>query len=278
MQCARSAAVKIAALTDFMPHAYWPLRNVDLYCLATAEAVATFEQRGVDTSCLAMTGIPVSHAFTQSRSKEDARRRLSLPNDRVVALVVAGARQSGPYATMVKGLLADCRHDDFGGATLVVLTGENRILRNHLESLGRSDLFAVGYTSEVADYMAAADLLFCKPGGVSLAECLTQGRPLILWGSGHGQERANSSLLVSKGAVALMGSREPVGHWIRKLTNDPTAFDDMCARSMALARPDAAATIADLVLTRIGGRRIHVDEGPSANTARYQHLHGSRSR
>ncbi len=62
---------------------------------------------------------------------------------------------------------------------------------------------ALRFVDNVYDYMHAADVLVTKPGGLSIAEALVAGVPLVLCKPLPGQEERNARVLVrSRSGVA----------------------------------------------------------------------------
>jgi UDP-N-acetylglucosamine:LPS N-acetylglucosamine transferase len=53
-------------------------------------------------------------------------------------------------------------------------------------------LHVVGYTTEIDEYMAAADLLVGKPGGLASSEALARGLALVIVRPIPGQEERNA--------------------------------------------------------------------------------------
>jgi len=122
---------------------------------------------------------------------------------------------------------------------------------------------AAGFSSDVApflddmaDRMRRADLVLCRSGASTVFELAACGRPALvvpfpLAAGGHQMD--NARLLVDAGAAVLLEDRELTGASLaaalENLLSDPARLKAMGAAARALARPDAAARIADLVET-----------------------------
>jgi UDP-N-acetylglucosamine:LPS N-acetylglucosamine transferase len=95
------------------------------------------------------------------------RTELGVPDDAPFVLLSAGSLGMGDIAETVRAV----RHHP--RAVAVVLCGRNHTLRRQLR--GRDRVIALGWRDDVADLMAAADVLVHNAGGLSLTEALVAG-------------------------------------------------------------------------------------------------------
>ena len=102
--------------------------------------------------------------------------------------------------------------------------------------------------------MKAADLVICRAGATTLAELTAAGRPAILVPlptATDDHQRKNAEVLGRAGAAVVVEERELSGERlasaITTLVEDRDGRDRMAAAARKLARPDAAARIADRV-------------------------------
>ena len=93
--------------------------------------------------------------------------------------------------------------------------------------------------------MAAADLLVGKAGGLTSSEALARHLPMALIGPIPGQEFRNADHLLEAGA-AIRCNNLPAAAWkIAKLLDDPKRLEEMRNATSKMARPNAAADIAE---------------------------------
>ena len=114
---------------------------------------------------------------------------------------------------------------------------------------------------EIDGEMKAADLVICRAGATTLAELTASGRPAILVPlptATDDHQRKNAEVLGRAGAGLVMEERDLSGlrlaENIAMLIADPGRRRQMSEAARKLARPDAAARIADRV-EELGGRR-----------------------
>lgn len=119
----------------------------------------------------------------------------------------------------------------------------------------------VPFLDDVAAAMAGATLVLSRAGAISLAEICAAGRPALLvpLALAGGHQRDNARRLSTAGAAVVIEEdeldAELLGRRLGELAGAGAALAAMGARGRALARPSAAATIADRVEALAGGGR-----------------------
>ncbi len=242
---ARNAIV----VTDYDVHAMWLCRTVDRYYVAIDEAKEYLACVGVPREKLLVTGIPVDPLFATAVSRSDARKQLGLDATAIVILISAGGYGIGPVEQLVKDLLALQRPWQ-----IVAIAGKSEKTRKRLEEIAREAgklqsgsprLCAVGFTTDMDKYMAAADVMVGKAGGLTTSEALARALPMALIEPIPGQEERNADHLLEAGA-AIRCNNLPAAAWkIAALLDDPGRFARMRDAARGLGKPGAAARIAE---------------------------------
>jgi processive 1,2-diacylglycerol beta-glucosyltransferase len=242
-------AKHVIAVTDYDVHAMWLCRTVDRYDVAIPESVEYLAGIGVPREKLKITGIPIDPLFEVPVDGLGARQKLGLsPNSRVL-LISAGGYGVGPVEQLVKDLVGLQRPWQ-----IVAIAGKSEKLKARLEQLaqdagkladGGKRLVAVGFTKEMDQYMAAADALIGKSGGLTTSEALARGLPMILIEPIPGQEERNADHLLEAGA-AIRCNNLPAAAWkIANLVDNTEKLKAMSAAAKAMAKPDAARVIVE---------------------------------
>lgn len=248
---ARNAIV----VTDYDVHALWLCRAVDRYYVALEEAAEYMAAVGVPRETVRVMGIPVDPVFAKTVERAAARKRLHLDANAPIVLVSAGGEGVGPIEQLVRDLLAMKQPWQ-----IVAIAGKSEKMRRHLEDLSRTAgslpggsprLCAVGFTTEMDQFMAAADLLAGKAGGLTTSEGLARALPMVLIEPIPGQEERNADHLLEAGA-AIRCNNLPVAAWkVGALLDDPVRLRSMQEAARRMARPNAAADIAEDALALV---------------------------
>ncbi|MBE3577793.1 MAG: hypothetical protein IMX00_08890 [Limnochordales bacterium] len=251
--------------TDFAPHPFWCYPTVTCYCVATPAFAHRLLQMGIPADRIRVTGIPVREQFADPPDREAARSRIGLVAPAGPA-TPAGAVDHPPLVLVMGGGLGVGRYREILERLLgvemplhlVVFAGRNQKLYRELqyfvaESLRSSPhrVEILQFTQNMVDWMAAADLLITKPGGLTLAEGLAVGVPMVLIDPVPGQEEENAEYLVAAGA-ALAATRSSLPAVVKELLNQQGTRLRLRRAARNLARPDAARRVAKLVAAAAG--------------------------
>jgi processive 1,2-diacylglycerol beta-glucosyltransferase len=241
-------------VTDYDVHALWLCRTVHRYFVALEESAEYMARIGVPREKLRITGIPIDPLFAKPVDRAAVRRRMQLSGDAPVLLVSAGGEGVGPIEQIVRDLLAMRRPWQ-----IVAIAGKSEKTRKRLEEISRQAgtfggvlrLHAVGFTTEMDQYMAAADLLVGKAGGLTTSEALARNLPMALVEPIPGQEERNADHLLEAGA-AIRCNNLPAAAWkIAQLLDNPARLRQMQEAARGMARPEAAAAVAEDALTLV---------------------------
>jgi processive 1,2-diacylglycerol beta-glucosyltransferase len=236
----------VSIVTDFEAHALWMDSCVDLYCVAAEETRARLVARGVPPSGIVATGIPVAQKFLSRPDPPAVRKNYGLRDDQPVLLVLSGGLGMGPVAKILAEL------DKVSGQfqTLVV-TGNNEKLRRELAAQTRQHpTHVLGFSTNMHELMAVADIIITKPGGLTSSEALALGKPLFILNPIPGQEAANSDFLLERGAAAKVNRVEDLPYRIEQLLGSKK-LADMARAAKALGRPKSAEAVCREVLKRL---------------------------
>jgi processive 1,2-diacylglycerol beta-glucosyltransferase len=246
----RLSCPQAIVVTDFDVHAMWLCHHFEHYFVAIDETREHLVRLGIPGDRVTVSGIPIDPVFAQAKEQGAMRRKLGLLPDRTVVLLSAGGFGVGPLEHAVTSLL-ELRHP----AEIVVVCGRNEELRRRLDALaaeraaGSNKLTVVGYTTEMDEYMAAADVLVGKPGGLTTSEALAKALALVIVNPIPGQEERNSDHLLEQGAAIRCNNLPVLGYKIDRLLDDPARMGAMRESARRLARPHAARDIVQKALT-----------------------------
>lgn len=236
-------------ITDFTAHPMWAYPHVDRYFVASEAVARELEGHGVPADRIEVSGIPADPRFAAHIGAPAARERFGLDPRRPVVLVMGGGSGVGPMALLARRLLALAAEPQ-----VVVLCGTNVRLKRELAALPEAKvgrLHAMGFSTEVDALLEAADVVVSKAGGLTCAEALVKGTPLVVFRPTPGQEVANAEYLERGGAAVHADSPDAVAATVARWLADAHERERVRASAAALARPRAAESIARRVLETV---------------------------
>lgn len=231
------------AITDFGLHRFWVQRGASSYFVAT-DTMAKDLRRRLRRGRIEVTGIPIAPAFSSAPGRDEARAELGLAADRPVALVMGGGLGIG-VEEGVAAALAAARPD----VQVVAVCGKNAAAHARLSAAGvpAERLRVYGHVCGMERFLAAADVVAGKPGGLTVSEALALGRPLLLTRPIPGAEEVNTRAVVEEGAGLCAGTPEEMRRAFYRMFSEPGLLESLSAEARRIGRPHAAATIAAAV-------------------------------
>jgi processive 1,2-diacylglycerol beta-glucosyltransferase len=245
----RLAIPVYTAVTDFMIHPIWVYRGMDRYFVATQTTKDQLVDTGeVPPERVQVTGIPIDPKFAVPIAREDARRQLGLDLDptRPVVLVMSGGFGWGPVEQVLEVVLS--LPDRVQAA---VICGRNEGLRRKLavRVRGLEDRIKIsGFTERVDLYMAAADVMVGKSGGLTMSEAMARGLPMIVFRPIPGQEERNCDFLQETGAGVRVHDYEELHYRLMSYVMHPEHLEVMRAAAVRIGRPRSSHDVARTVL------------------------------
>jgi processive 1,2-diacylglycerol beta-glucosyltransferase len=234
--------------TDFVAHTQWIHPGVDRYCVPAQEIARDLMARGVARDRVTVTGIPVAGEFTELSERAQARLALGLSPRLPVLLFMDGS--GGGFGRLEDAMRTVLAME--GPLQAVVVTGHEEGLEARLRQMavGRESRVKIfGYVDNVRQFMAAADFLVTKAGGLTLGEALAAELPVICFGSLPGQEARNERFAAMAGVALVASSGAQLQRVIGAALRDPVLLRNIRDRVRIYRRPDAARDIVEMVLT-----------------------------
>jgi processive 1,2-diacylglycerol beta-glucosyltransferase len=243
-------------VTDYYAHAMWLSRIFHHYFVANAESKVQLENIGFPSEAVTLSGIPIDPVFAEPADRHELRRRQGLRDDIPMLLVSAGALGVSSAERIVEVL-----NQLANPVQVVVICGKNEKLRQTVTKQidgcpvacgkrcpqsaanGNLSIRVLGYTDEMHNWMKAADLYIGKPGGLTTAEAMSCGLPMVIYQPIPGQEERNSDFLLESGVAVKCNSLSTMAYKVDLLLSDPQRMADMRARALELGHPTAAETV-----------------------------------
>lgn len=229
---------QVTVTTDFETHRLWVNQPCELFFTATEEGAEYLHSWGVATDATRVTGIPIHPDFAEHKDRSTCRQKHKLIGDRPVILQLAGGFGVGPIEKIYQQLLAVDQPIEF-----VTICGRNETVRKKLAKIKVPDRHraqVIGFTTEIDELMAAADLIVTKPGGLTTSESLARGLPMMVVNPIPGQESRNSDFLLENGAAIKVNNLATMEHKLEKLLTTAGRLEDLRYNARNLGKPNAA--------------------------------------
>ena len=207
-----------------------------------------------------VTGNPLPPTFSQ-RDKREARQRLGL-DARPVVLSFGGSLGAATLNCAMFGVLEKARQD--GAIQFIHGAGKNGYpaMAAALKDAGipfKADgIWVREYIDDMPDCMAAADLVVCRCGAMTLTELQACGKAAILIPSPYVAENHqfhNAQALVKRGAAVCIEEKDltAASLWeaIRSITEDPVRLVTMGDNARKGATPDAMDRILEVIAGKL---------------------------
>jgi 1,2-diacylglycerol 3-beta-galactosyltransferase len=243
----------ITVVTDMVStHAFWYDNRANLVVVPTAEAKERGICYGVDPEKIHVIGLPVAERFCHPPSdKKIVRKELNWSEDLPVILLVGGGEGMGPLEKIAHAI-----NDSGLKASMAIVCGRNAKLKTTLETYHwQIPTHIYGFTRDMPNFMAAADILVTKAGPGTISEALIAGLPIIIYSRLPGQEDGNVFYVVNQKAGVWAPHPERVVAAIQEWILDPPKRQKAVEACLAIAKPDAAVKIAGIIAEQVGVTR-----------------------
>jgi processive 1,2-diacylglycerol beta-glucosyltransferase len=237
---------QMTVTTDFDTHRLWVNQPCEKFTTATTEGAEYLTTYGVARDLITVTGIPIHPVFSKPADRADCRRKHGLASDRPVVLQLGGGFGVGPIESIYQGLLSLQTP-----VQVVAVAGKNEKVKQQLEQVlvpQRHSAKVIGFTTEIDQLMAAADVIVSKPGGLTTSEVLARGGCMAIVNPIPGQESRNSDYLLENGAAIKINNIATLAHKLDGLLNDPARLKTIRENALKLGRPRSAYDVAELAL------------------------------
>ena len=248
----------IGVLTDFSPHSYWINEGVDYYVVPSEEVKERLVVKGVASERVRVYGIPLRPRFNEPVDRIAIAEKMGLDPDVPTILVMGGGQGLGPIKKIVKSLGKMNMY-----VQIIVLSGVNKKIVNSLRRYAaKADkkILVFEFVTNVEELMTVAKLIVTKPGGMTTAESLTKGLPMVVINPIPGQEMRNTDFLIQQGIGIRVHDVDDIGGEVEVLLRSPERLAAMRKAALAHAKPHASLDIARLILGASSGQQASTDQ------------------
>jgi UDP-N-acetylglucosamine--N-acetylmuramyl-(pentapeptide) pyrophosphoryl-undecaprenol N-acetylglucosamine transferase len=201
-----------------------------------------------------VVGVPVREAITsldRAAVRAQARAHFGFADDDRVLLVFGGSQGAQSLNRAVSGAAEALAA---AGISVLHAHGPKNVLDLRRPEVGDRPYVAVPYLDRMDLAYAAADLVICRSGAMTVAEVTAVGLPAVYvpLPIGNGEQRLNALPVVGAGGGMLVADSDLtaafVSETVRVLLGDPERLTAMTAAAALAGHPDAARRVAEVAL------------------------------
>lgn len=239
----------VAVVTDFVVHRLWIYPEIQHYIVANEKMRDFLIENGVQSTGIQVIGIPVDEKFAQVPDKQKIWNELNFDSRIKTILIMGGGAGMLPMDDIVT-----CCENIGIRLQIIVVTGHNKNIYNKLlplQSKLRNTVRIFGYVHNINEFMAISDLIISKPGGMTTAEALSQGVPMLIYRPIPGQEEANTHYLIKRHAALRADSLQDIQSIINKLfVEHPEQLTVLQQNASAIGQPMSVCNIAKYIFSQ----------------------------
>ena len=204
-------------------------------------------------ACVVNVGNPVRRACS-TLTKQDARQKLGIGADKFVVLSFGGSLGAIALNDVAVDYMKNfaALHDEVlsyhVGGKIYYDDACKKFEAENLLANGRNTL--ISFTNELPLYMAAADVIICRAGAMTITELARMGKAAIIIPSVNvtdNHQYTNAKALSDAGAAMLLEEKDialgGIVQKIEQLYNDPKQLENMSAKVRAFASDEVEKEI-----------------------------------
>lgn len=231
-------------ITDYTIHPSWINHHINYYFIGHEQLYYLVDLYRQDHQKFIPMGIPIMRKFRLPLDREQIREKLKLRPEQKSIILSGGGLGLGSMDKVLDGLEAI----DNIPIKVFILTGTNEKLYRKVSSRTyRHEVVPLKFINNFHEYLETADLIVTKSGGLTSAEVMSKGVPMIIYNPLPGQEERNSHFLLNNGCAVHANLSEQLIYFIEELLHSPSKVDYMRRMAHKIAKPDAAQRIAEFI-------------------------------
>lgn len=213
-------------ITDFEVHGFWYIlpQHLKNFFVSTESMKRELINVGVKEEIIHITGIPINPKFDEKITKEEIQKtydEFNIPEGKKIITFFAGGALGVGSKLNIK--LLNSITSKLTNYHFVCISGKNDNLYNlfseNIKKENINNVSLIKYTKNVFNLLKITDIVFTKPGGLTVTELLSLGIPIFMINPLPGQEFANKEYIENIEA-GLVVTEENLEEIIEKIKND----------------------------------------------------------
>jgi UDP-N-acetylglucosamine:LPS N-acetylglucosamine transferase len=201
----------VATITDLTGLFFWAQPGIDTHLVMYGESMHSVE-RIAGRGSVQLVRPLISAEFLEPRCPTESRRALGLPEEGRMVVVSGGGWGVGDIEGAVEEFT---RASEV--SSIVCLAGRNEPLAEKLRATFASEprVHVYGFTDQMPNLLAAADVLVHSTGGVTCLEAKAAGTPVVSYGLPVGHARLNTRAMAALDLLRLANDTDELREHVR---------------------------------------------------------------
>lgn len=204
----------VTCITDISKHTEWIKPDTDIYLVPTREIKESIIESGIDKEKIFVVGIPIKPEFKNNNSVNEIEGEKNI-------LIMGGGL----------GLLPDLddimyKLENIENMTTTIITGTNKKAYNEFQGKYKNTEI-VGFTDRVSEYMAKADIIISKAGGITLFESIYSEVPMFVINPFLAQEITNAEFIEKNSIGKIIWNKKDFSDLLLDLIYNESKLKEM---------------------------------------------------
>lgn len=207
-------ALLVTCITDISHHTEWITPDTDIYLVPTGEIKENIIRSGIAEEKIFVVGIPIRPEFKNNNGESKIEGEKNI-------LIMGGGL----------GLLPDLddimyKLESAQSLTTTIITGTNKKAYDEFQGKYKNTEI-VGFTDRVGEYMAKADLIISKAGGITLFESIYSEVPMFVINPFLAQEITNAEFIEKNSIGKVIWNKKDFSDLLLDLIYNESKLNEM---------------------------------------------------
>ncbi len=232
----------LGLVTDYTLHPFWEHTDMDYFVCPNELMIESLCGRGIKKEKILPVGIPIDETFSYIYSKEELREKLGLHKHLLTVMMSAGGMGFLGLVSAIEEI------DSEENIQIVAICGTNKGLYNKINKMTfKNKVHVLGFVNNMAEYMAASDMVVTKPGGVSTSEAIALQKPLLLSNPVPGIEDVNLAFLLNHSLAIHSNKYYSISEVVVQMRNNESKLEEMRRAQAKWGKKDSAKILSDFI-------------------------------
>lgn len=178
-------------MTDFHAHHIYDMEYISKFFVPSIEQKKELITFGIKENNIEVTGIPIHSGFYKKYDLTKLRKNYQIPKGKNVILLIA--------SNYTKKLLQTILSELNKIRNIQIIVVGQKIPKSQTQN----NIKNIPWTTKIHEYIALADIVISKSGGITISECMALHTPMIIVDPIPGQEEANAHYIETNKAGTL---------------------------------------------------------------------------